>query len=170
MSALILGVSFADRTRGQSISDEHARYVAANCAEARTSLTRIHRNDTSLRLDRGRQFEFISSKLMARLNGRLALNQFDAGELVSITSKYSQSVDKFRDAYYEYETKLSQVLRIDCQDDPIAFYEGVQDTREKRQAVLDRVTEVNNLADDYYEEFNQLRSEYRMAVKGVQDD
>lgn len=168
--AIIIGASSISLAQQQSISDDHAKLVTSNCTSAQSSLDRIHRNDTSLRLDRGRQFEFISSKLMARLNGRLALNQFDASELVSVTSKYKDTVDEFRDAYYHYETKLSQVLKINCHDNPQAFYNGTQDTREKRQKVLDKVTEVNRLAEDYYLEFNQLRGEYRAAVRGVQND
>ena len=171
VGAIILGVSSVSLAQSQqSISDEEVNYVVSNCTSAQSSLNRIHRNDTSLRLDRGRQFEFISSKLMARLNSRLALSQFDAGELVNITAKYSKATDEFRDAYYQYETKLSQILKINCHDSPVEFYDGTQEARQKRKVVLDRVTEVNKLADDYYKEFNQLRSEYKTAVMGVQND
>lgn len=150
----------------QPLQESHKQRIVSRCTATRASLNQLHRTDTSLRVNQGRTYEFVGTKLMARLNSRLALSQLDAGELVNSTARYGRALESFRTAYYSYETQLSIVLRIDCKENPEAFYYGVIDAQKKRQAVHDQVKELNKLSSEYYKEFKAIQLEYHASRQG----
>lgn len=104
------------------LSESHKARIAANCTSAKTSLQQLHRSDASLRVNRGQLYESISTKLMARLNSRLALNRLDGSELVAAAARYERSFTQFRTNYQAYEEQLSALLRINCKKQPEDFY------------------------------------------------
>ncbi len=149
------------------LSQAHKQRIAANCTSAISSLSQLHRSDALLRVDRGQLYEFIGTKLMARLNSRLALNRLDAGDLVVIAAHYDKALASFRDAYKTYEERLSSVLKIDCTKQQEAFYYGVADVRAKRAVVYQRIKDLNDDVVDFYKAFGQFSQEYQTALRGV---
>ncbi len=149
------------------LSDQHKQRIVSNCTSAKASLQQLHRSDASLRVNRGQLYEFISTKLMARLNSRLALNRLDGAELVAAAAQYERTLGDFREAYRLYEKQLTSVLRTDCTKQPEEFYYRVLDARTKRSTVSELVVELGSLTDDYYRAFERFSSEYRSAVKEI---
>lgn len=149
------------------LSQDHKQRIAASCTSAISSLSQLHRSDALLRVDRGQLYEFIGTKLMARLNSRLALNSLDAGDLVAIAARYDKALQNFRDTYKIYEERLSSVLKIDCTKQQEAFYYGVADVRVKRAAVYQRIKDLNDNAFDFHKAFGKFSQEYQAALRGV---
>jgi hypothetical protein len=142
------------------LTGEHKRQIASNCTSAKASLQRLHQSDASLRVNRGQVYEFISTKLMARLNSRLALNRLDSGDLVEITAKYETALNDFRNVYQTYEEQLKSTLRTDCAENPEQFYHQVLDTREKRQAINETVEKLSQYIDEYYAAFDAFNADF----------
>lgn len=162
---LFFGVLQASADDQPALTNEHKDRIAANCTSARASLQRLHRSDASLRFDRGQLYEFIGSKLMARLNSRMALNQLDAGELVALAARYDRELAEFRTTFQQYEERLSSVVRIDCIKQPEVFYYSVRDVRERRTAVHRTAESLGTTIDDYYKVFEDFMREYRLTVR-----
>lgn len=153
-----------------ALGDAHKKRIVTNCTSATSSLRQLHRSDASLRVNRGQMYEYIGTKLMAHLNSRLAVNRLDGGKLIDEAARYDKMLTNFRAAYRTYEQQLSAVLRIDCKQQPEAFYYGVTDVRRKRADVYEQTTNLNRIIDDYYEGFKKFSTEYTTAIKGVSND
>lgn len=131
----------------------HIERIRANCVEAQSVLRRLHASDGLLRVNRGQLYELISTKLMAPMNSRIALNRLDGMGLVSITANYERQLDAFRLSYKEYEESMSATLEIDCTNQPVAFYDKVNESREKRQRVNEHTLVLHKTIGDYRTEF-----------------
>src|SRR5689334_18968108 len=111
------------------MTDEHIARIRMNCQDAQSSLSQLHASDALLRVNRGQLYESISTKLMAPLNSRIALHRLDGVKLVATTTRYESQLATFRAKYQEYEEAMSDVLRVNCVNQPVAFYDKVADTR-----------------------------------------
>lgn len=146
------------------LSDSHKARIVSNCTSAKASLQQLHRSDASLRVNRGQLYESISTKLMARLNSRIALNRLDGSELVAATVRYEQGLSNFRNNYQAYEEQLTALLRINCQKQPEQFYLQVLDVRERRKAVAWTIGELNRYTAEYYQIFERFAGGYRVTT------
>lgn len=155
------------RAQTEPLSDDHKAHIVANCASAKASLERLHRSDAVLRVNRGQLYESISTKLMARFNSRVALNRLDGTELVAIAVDYERALATFRRDYRTYEQQLSDVLRINCTNDPEAFYYGVLEARAARSTVNQDVWRLHVYIDEYQQAFNQFEIDYVTALEVV---
>lgn len=165
-SLLYGGVATTRANDRPPLHTSHKEDIAANCEGAKFSLRQLHRSDASLRVNRGQSYEYIGSKLMTRLNSRLALNQLDAGQLVVIAARYNQLLADFRGLYKTYEERLSAVLGIDCAKNPEEFYYQVVEARKDRRAVHASVTSLNTTVEEFYNEFGRFALGYGVAVGG----
>lgn len=131
-------MSFSSLAHAQEktpMTPAHIERIRANCVEAQSELGRVHASDGLLRVNRGQLYELISTKLMAPMNGRIALNKLDSMGLVTLTADFERQLDAFRQRYKEYEESMSAILEMDCMNQPVAFYDKVNETREKRERV-----------------------------------
>lgn len=133
----------------QPMTDERVAVIKTNCKAALGSLDRLHASDGLLRVNRGQLFESISTKLMAPFNARLASNQLERGQLVKLSEEYTIRLDTFRSDYQDYEKAMTRTLAIDCTRQPVAFYDGVVETRTKRQKLHDSAALLQKSVRDY---------------------
>jgi len=113
-----VGLWFFIVTKAQStntISDSQIKLIKTNCVSTKDTLNRIHASDALLRVNMGQIYESISTKLMDGFNGRVVGNNLNGINLISISSEYGQTLDKFRADYINYEEKMSTAMSIDCQ-------------------------------------------------------
>lgn len=135
------------------MTEEHVARIRANCVEAQASLQQLHQSDALLRVNRGQLYESISTKLMAPFNSRVAFNSLNSGDLVPTTAEYERQLGQFRTNYKAYEEAMVDLLKINCTDQPVAFYDGVGDTRSKRQKVHESVLALHRTIKSYKAEF-----------------
>lgn len=143
------------------MTEAHIARIKNNCSEAQTSLSQLHASDALLRVNRGQLYESISVKLMAPFNSRVALNRLDGAELVSIATDYERQLADFRTKYQQYEEAMSQTLRINCTNEPVAFYDSVTSTREKRQKVHDATVALHKTIAEYKDQFELFAKNYQ---------
>jgi hypothetical protein len=138
------------------MTEEHIERIRANCVEAQSVLRRLHASDGLLRVNRGQLYELLSTKLMAPMNGRIAFNKLDSMGLVAITADYERQLDTFRLEYKEYEEAMSATLEMDCTNQPVAFYDKVNETREKRKKVNEATKVLHKTIADYRGSFDEF--------------
>lgn len=164
ISAAVLVPTFANAQQSTPLTDAQIEQIKLNCANTQTSLSRIHASDALLRVNLGRQYESISTKLMTPLNSRISLNRLDGTKLVGTTATYEDALDKFRSDYQVYEQSISRALNIDCTKQPLSFYDAVVVARENRSVVANSTATLNKLVVDYrYEldDFTKLNLEQK---------
>ncbi len=128
--------------------------IKANCVSAKNTLNQIHANDGLLRFNRGQIYESMTTKLMSRFNSRVDSNNFDAKPLIAVTNSYGTALTNFRADYIIYEEQMSTALKIDCQKEPISFYDAVAKARTKRTQVHSDVVILHQKIDDYTSAFS----------------
>jgi hypothetical protein len=143
------------------MTEAHITRIRSNCAEAQSTLSQLHASDALLRVNRGQVYESISTELMAPLNSRLASNQVGDANLVTIANAYDNELAAFRTAYQVYEESMSQVLEINCTNEPVSFYDAVADARTKRNAVYQSTQTLKTTIQDYENEFEVFAKNFQ---------
>lgn len=138
------------------MTEEHIARIRSNCIEAQSTLNQLHTSDALLRVNRGKLYESISTKLMAPFNSRATLNRFDVTKLSALAASYERELTAFRTNYKSYEETTSQALRINCINQPVAFYDNVNDARQKREVVHSNIVNLKNILQKYKDEFEAL--------------
>jgi len=131
------------------ISQAQVERIQANCLSIKNSLNQLHASDALLRVNRGQNYETIASKLMDNFNNRLGSNGLDNKAMTTVTTNYRLAFDDFRNDYISYEQKLSETIRIDCNQQPRTFHKSLLEARELRSKVHNDVLKLHRQIDDY---------------------
>lgn len=143
------------------MTEAQIQRIRSNCVEAQSTLYQLHASDALLRVNRGQLYESMSSKLMEPFDSWLALNSYNPSELISIAADYNDKLTDFRSDYQQYEEAMSKTLAINCTNQPVAFYDSVSDTREKRSKVHDATLELHRLINDYKKAFEKFAKDFK---------
>ena len=133
--------------------------LQARCDSVQATIRRLHTTDGLLRVNIGQTYNDISARLMARLNGRLALNRIDSARLVEITSQFESTRLTFNSTYNTYEGAVSSLVKIDCNARPTEYYAQLLITRDARHKLSTSVQELNDLVSEYRMTVEKLRHE-----------
>lgn len=164
---LVFSVWIGPSLSAQSVSltDDQRSTVKAECAQIKGSLSQLHASDALLRVNRGQVYESMSSKLMAPFNARLSSSGLDNKAMTTHTTQYGSVLASFREHYISYEQKLSEALRIDCRQDPDAFYQTILDARELRNTVHGDVEKLHGIITDYGTSVNDFLMNYKRLAE-----
>lgn len=136
------------------LSDAQLVSIRTNCSQIKTQLDRVHSTDALLRVNRGQLYEHMGTRLMTPLNTRIAANRLDGSSLIAVTSQYESHLEEFRTSYRDYERKLSETLRVDCQKQPANFYDLLSEARTLRTKVFDATERLREDVASYAKGFD----------------
>jgi hypothetical protein len=142
------------------MTEDQISHIRANCTSTKSTLNQLHASDALLRVNRGQLYESMSSKLMTRFNDRAQSNRFAVDDLVSVTQNYVKALTTFKQDYQSYEEQLSAALRIDCNKEPVTFYDAIAASRAKRTQVHVDVIKLHQYIDEYQSNFDVFKSNY----------
>jgi hypothetical protein len=152
-SFLVAGALLQSVRAETLMTEAHIDRIRDNCVDAQSTLNQLHASDALLRVNRGQLYELMSTKLMVPLDSRIALNRLDGLQLVSIAATYETQLASFRTSYQLYEESMSSVLKMNCTNQPVAFYDQVADARTKRKEVHAATLALHKTIQDYKNEF-----------------
>jgi len=147
------------------MTEAQIQRIKSNCVEAQSTLYQLHASDALLRVNRGQLYESMSTKLMEPFDSWLTVNSFNASELVSVAADYNDKLTEFRTNYRQYEEAMSKTLDIKCTNQPVAFYDSVGDTREKRSKVHESTLALHKLIGDYKKAFDAFSKDFKEDEK-----
>ena len=143
-----------------TMTEAHIERIKANCIDAQASLTQLHTSDALLWVNRGRMYETIATKLMVPFNSRVTSDQLDGKSLIEIYTTYEKHLAEFRSNYQSYEQSMSETLRINCQNQPVSFYDKVNATSELRKRVHTSVVALHKAINDYKVAFDAFAKKF----------
>lgn len=152
------------------LSDAQISDIKTNCTSIESSLSRVHENDALARVRLGREYEAVSTQLMAPMNNRFTLNKLDATTLVQITTQFNIELEHFRGAqgvYPDYERTLSNALNINCYDQPVEFFDTVTSARTKRETVAVSTARLDQLMAQYRTEIDAAQAKLLTPATGA---
>jgi hypothetical protein len=150
--ALVVATLITQPARAEGaliLTDVQIFGIQENCLNSKAALTRLHTADTLLRVNLGQRYENISQRLMAPLNSRIALNGMDGIELTKLAVEYNQTIKQFTSQYSKYDAAVSDALDTDCVEDPVAYYQKIEQTRADRARVHETTKQINQLLSKY---------------------
>lgn len=165
VSLLTLGALFVVSSQSVdavTINPEKIEKIKDHCAENQTPLNRLHQTDAFLRTNRGELYRTVSDKLMVPLNRRLASNQQDAGSLLTITADYNKEYRTFFNAYIQYDNSMTELLAVDCNKEPVSFYNALLDAREKREILSKSNQAILEYIRAYGAEFTEFKTNFEV--------
>lgn len=165
---LVIGVVPVFAQSATVMTDQHVARIKSNCQLALTTLGQIHTNDAPSYINRNQTYYSISDKLMSPLNARLILNHYDVTTLVQDESVYNNDLQKFRDAYKNYDDLMSSVLRVDCTKEPVSFYDQVTAARDARQAVHDDASTLTADINKYKADVHTFELQHFVSMGTIQ--
>lgn len=145
------------------MTEAHIERIRTNCIDAQSTLSQLHTSDALLRVNRGRIYESIATKLMVPLNSRIASNQLDNKGLVDIYTTYEKRLVEFRSNYQSYEQSMSETLRINCINQPVSFYDKVNATSTLRKKVHASVVALHQAVNEY-------KAAFEMFAEGFEEN
>jgi len=168
--SIIIGASFAVSAAVQAddaapMTEAHIARIRASCVSAQATLMQLHASDALMRVNRGQLFESLSTRLMVPFNSRIAKYTQQNVSLVELASSYDGQLTAFRSNYQQYEEAMSRTLKIDCQNQPVSFYDGVTETRDKRAATHDSVIALQKTIQDYGTQFDIFAKNFQEGTK-----
>jgi hypothetical protein len=138
------------------LSAEAIDSISKECISIKSALQRTKQADRPLRVGLSRHYESISRRLMSPLNSRIALNSIDGVELAKIKVDFDDKLGNFREKYSDYELSLDSTLGIDCEKNPVEFYNSLVGARTLRAGVNELTVELSDLANNYRTEVVRL--------------
>lgn len=151
-------VSAEEASPSINLTPDELTTISTNCVSTQTTLTRIFSNDVLSRVHLGGEFETISSKYMAPMNSRIALNKLDGVTLTKTTVDFNDKLRQFRERYQTYKETMSHVTQMNCASNPADFFDAVEKARTDRAAVHDSVVSLESLAKQYRTQVSDLRA------------
>lgn len=170
-TSVLVFLTFSHVTRAQEslMGEAHIERIRSNCTEAKATLAQLHASDGLLRVNRGQVYESISTKLMATFNSRASLSRLDATQLVTAASAYERELTAFRSDYKAYEQQMSDILKIDCTKQPVAFYDAIADARDQRLKVRQRVVALTTHINEYKTAFDDFEKQYVTSLQSTEE-
>jgi hypothetical protein len=140
-----------------NLSSEQQANITAKCLGAQTILYKIQRSTDSLIEERYALYTTIQQELQA-IKLRMIRQGADASETDLLTGRIQQSLEDFGIKAEDYKLALSDVISINCQQQPVLFQAGMVAMRLKRALLLDSSLQLKGVmqnADD--DVFGQLK-------------
>lgn len=149
----------ASDTSATVLTESQIESIKDRCLASKVALNKLHSTDALLRVNLGQKYENISSRLMAPLNSRVALNSYDSLDLVETTVDFNRALDVFRSQYRTYELSVDRAIDIDCQQNPVEYYAAIGLFRQQRADLHTATNEVNRLTQQYLDRFDSFAAQ-----------
>lgn len=147
-----------------NMTPEEYTMVEANCRAAQRSMQRIKYSEPPTRVNRGIAYSTIN-ELMTALTNRAAYNAFRVPQLSIETRAVQDQRVQFGKDYTEYEKAFSELISMNCRQDPVEFYERLVDVRAKRSIVALRIREIEQRLDAFTVATNELEQLLKLQVR-----
>lgn len=161
-TSILVGLLFVPVRAQESteISDTQINAIKNSCSSVKQTLSQLRSSDALLRVNRGQNYESITTKLMKTFNSRVMINSLDNTNLSAVTNDFDKQLATFREDYLVYEKQLTKTANMDCENKPVDFYYAVADTRTKRTKLHDDVINLNQLIKKYRLVLTQFKTDF----------
>ncbi len=142
------------------LTEKQIEDIASSCQSAQVELNSLHNGDALMRANLGQQYESILNDLIVPFNSRLANNDIDNSQLIKLSGDYRKALDSLREAYSQYERVTRSTMEMNCKEQPVEFYESVEEVRKSRSKLHKRVGTLNYYLKLYYKDFKAIKSDW----------
>ncbi len=143
---------------------DRIEYIRNNCGDTQVAISSVRATDKVAYVNIGQQLETLYNRLMAPMNGRVALNKFDGVALAKTTVDFNAEVKRFQSIYREYEQSVARITQMSCYNQPVEFYDNLTVLLQKRSAVRESLDKLVALASRYRDDVSIVQKQ--VATEG----
>jgi len=173
VSGLAFQAVSAQESEGAAPAPSEARLkaISSECNLIKTRLRNAQKIDLEARVKRGRAYDQELLPYVTAFNSRVAANQVDAPELISVAAALQTAVSgaEFARLYTTYADQLERAIRTDC-DNPEAMHYAIERARTDRKALMRQVKTIDGLIGDYIEGLGKVEEKFEPAINRPQDN
>ena len=113
---LLAPVATAQTNQGQLKPDNEGifTHITMDCFHVKLKLSKVHERDGVMRVTLGQAYDSLSSKLITKLNTKIASQNLDGGKLLAHAAAFQKEHAAFIDSYKTYEFAMNHLLKSDC--------------------------------------------------------
>ena len=139
------------------LGDQAENSIRQNCIDAQQSMQTLQRADAVTRINRGNSYATLQ-KLMTSMSARSAANTYNVPSLTQTTGEFVELKNTFVNRYTEYEIALRNLSSMDCETDPVLFYERLQSVRDQRRELADTISDMQKEINNFDKAVVELRA------------
>lgn len=143
---------------GFSLTDAQKSTIVDHCDTIKNSLKSLQKVDSRTRVYLGRYYETILSNFITPLNLRLVENNISNPPLLENQTNFAARRDNFVNDFIVYQQALEELVKTNCKDEPMRFYEKLVVAREKRAVVNKDVTKLRGLTSEQIKLVEELKN------------
>ena len=143
-----------------NIDSEKLENIEMDCQSIKQTLKRVQNIDKNTRISIGRSYQTILTNFITPLNVRIVKNNSSNAELTNIQSRFVEARETFNRNYIAYSQEFENLLGIDCKNEPRAFYDQLEKTREKRAEVAASTKKVREIINEHKAEVEKLKNTF----------
>jgi hypothetical protein len=147
--SVLVAVSTSAVSEERILTDAQIEGIRGRCDQSKQEIERLRKADRLLRVNLGKQYEWIAKRLMAPLGSRIALNGLEGVELSATVVEYNRALAGFRENYLQYDRSIDDILGMNCNEQPIEYYTAIERTRELRRDTHESTKRLAELAKQY---------------------
>ena len=147
-----------EKTNETVLSDYQKTTIIDHCDTIKDSLKSLQRVDSRTRVYLGRYYETILSNFITPLNLRLVENNISDTRLIENQTNFANRRTRFVNDFIVYQQALEEVLKVDCKNEPVKFYEKLASAREKRKVVNRDVSRLKGMTDEQVKLVEELKN------------
>lgn len=160
LTVLVSPVVRAEDATSLLLTDSQINLIRANCLDVQSTLQRLDANDALARYNLSQQYNIISSKLMAPMNSRLALTKLNGVAPLQTSVDFDTQVAQFKSSYQQYEETIQRALKMNCKEQPVAFFDTIAVARTHRAEVRQTINKINVLIGQYRTQIETVRQSF----------
>ncbi len=156
----VIGVSFVVLGYAGSavaLTEERAGLISMTCGSIRLQLEKLQRDDSRVRVYLGSKYETVLSGYITNLNLRLVKQNLATTALTDSQTTFNNERNFFKSAFTDYSKSLDGLKAVDCKSDPYAFYDKLEETRQKREVVRASFLRLGDVLGEHREEVVGLK-------------
>ncbi len=147
---------------------EQQQAIITRCDQLRVQLGTVQKNETATRVNRGRVYDLEIIPYVVAFNSRIAVNNIDAPELISISAQIQAGVNAYANLFTTYSDDLTTAQRVDCKTKPSEFYDWLDKARADRATLAAQVARIDQLVAAYTAQLQILEERFTPVINGGQ--
>lgn len=147
------------------LTNDQIEHIRNNCGDTQTAISSIRATDKVAYVNIGQQVGTLSSRLIAPMNSRVALNKLDGVALAKTAVDFNTEVKQFQELYRDYEESIGAATTMGCYNQPVEFYDNLTTVLRKRGLVRQSLDKITVLITQYRVNVEAIQ---KQALTGVQ--
>ena len=141
------------------LSEDQTSAISQSCQTIKQNLKTLQKTDSRTRSYLGSIYQTFLSNYITPLNLSLIKHNRPSTDITGLYSDFLSVRTEFANKFTSYSQSFEELLNIDCKNDPINFYDKLEEVRKKRSSLNSSVKSLRTLLGNFYIATSKLKED-----------